>query len=92
MTIEATFKNQGGKTLRSGETHDILTSVVRDFDNLPDSALLDVRAVSILACRSRASIWRDVRDGRLPQPIAIGAQSKRWRVADVRAYLNGGAV
>ena len=89
MTIEPTFKNQGGKMLRSGETHDILTSVVRNFDNLPDSALLDIRAVSVLACRSRASLWRDVRDGRLPKPIAIGPQTKRWRVADVRAYLKG---
>lgn len=66
-----------------------LSERVRNFDNLPDDALLDVRDVGILASRSRASIWRDVRDGRLPEPIAIGPQARRWRVADVRAYLKG---
>ena len=66
-----------------------LSERVRNFDNLPDDALLDVRDVGILASRSRASIWRDTRDGRLPKPISIGAQAKRWRVADVRAYLKG---
>ncbi|MGA0848002.1 MAG: helix-turn-helix transcriptional regulator [Pontimonas sp.] len=45
-----------------------------------------------MAGRSRASIWRDVKAGRLPQPISIGPKARRWRVEDVRAYLNGGAV
>ena len=62
---------------------------VRNFDTLPDDALLSVRDIGILASRSRASIWRDVRDGRLPKPISIGAKAKRWRVEDVRAYLEG---
>jgi len=65
-----------------------LSERVRNFDNLPDDALLDVRDVGILASRSRASLWRDVKSGRLPQPIAIGG-AKRWRVEDVRAYLKG---
>lgn len=62
------------------------------FDDLPDAALVDVYTITALAKRSRASVWRDVKAGRLPQPIAIGPQARRWRVADVRAYLNGGAV
>jgi len=65
-----------------------LSERVRNFDNLPDDALLDVRDVGTLVSRSRASLWRDVKSGRLPQPIAIGG-AKRWRVEDVRAYLKG---
>ena len=67
-----------------------LSERVRNFDNLPDDALLDVRDVGILASRSRASLWRDVKAGRLPEPVAIGPKTRRWRVADIRDYLKGG--
>jgi predicted DNA-binding transcriptional regulator AlpA len=58
--------------------------------SMPAEALVSAKELSLLAGRSRASIWRDVQAGRLPQPIAIGPQARRWRVEDVRAYLNGG--
>jgi predicted DNA-binding transcriptional regulator AlpA len=61
------------------------------FDGLPDAALVDVHTIAALAKRSRASLWRDVQSGRLPPPVAIGPKTRRWRVADVRAYLKGGA-
>ena len=64
---------------------------VVSFDSLPNSALIDLRSLMVLSCRSRASIWRDVKAGRLPKPIAIGAKTRRWRVEDVRSYLKGGA-
>ena len=57
--------------------------------SMPAEALVSAKELSILSGRSRASLWRDVKAGRLPQPIAIGPQARRWRVADVRAYLNG---
>jgi predicted DNA-binding transcriptional regulator AlpA len=59
------------------------------FDFLPDDALVDVRVVSALRGRSRASTWRDVAQGRLAHPVRI-ARSTRWRVGDVRAALKGG--
>ena len=58
--------------------------------NMPAEALISAKELSILSGRSRASIWRDVQTGRLPKPICIGPQARRWRVEDVRAYLNGG--
>ena len=58
--------------------------------SMPAEALVSTKELSILSGRSRASIWRDVQAGRLPQPIAIGPQARRWRVSDVRVYLNGG--
>ena len=63
---------------------------LQEFDQMPESALMSAKELSALINRSRASIWRDTKAGRLPQPIAIGPQARRWRVADVRAYLSGG--
>ena len=60
------------------------------FDDLPKSALVNISEISAMACRSNASIWRDVKAARLPQPLKIGAGSSRWVVGDVRRYLNGG--
>ncbi len=56
------------------------------FPVLPDDALIELRVVCALRGRSRASNWRDVKDGRLAQPIKVG-HSTRWRVGDVRAAL-----
>jgi predicted DNA-binding transcriptional regulator AlpA len=56
------------------------------FPSLPDAALVDIRVVSALLGRSRASIWRDVGRGRLASPVKMG-HSTRWRVGDVRAAL-----
>ena len=56
------------------------------FPFLPDAALIDIRVVSALLGRSRASIWRDVERGRLASPVKVG-HSTRWRVGDVRAAL-----
>lgn len=61
------------------------------FDTLPDAALIDLPTVTALASRSKASVYRDVAAGRLSKPVRVGLQSVRWRVADVRAYLKGGA-
>ena len=60
------------------------------FDVLPDSALTEISEITALACRSRASIWRDVQEGRLASPIKLGPNSTRWRVGDVRRFLEGG--
>ena len=60
------------------------------FDTLPPSALMDISEISALACRSKASIWRDVKAGRIVAPHKIGPNATRWFVSDVRQYLNGG--
>ena len=60
------------------------------FDDLPDGALTDISEIGALACRSRASIWRDVHEGRLSQPHKVGPNATRWFVGDVRKYLQGG--
>jgi len=44
--------------------------------------------------RSRSSLWRDVRDGRLPAPIKIGPRARGWVMAillEARERLNATA-
>jgi predicted DNA-binding transcriptional regulator AlpA len=64
---------------------------LESLSDLPAGALVSARELSLLASRSRASLWRDVQAGRLPKPVAIGPQTRRWRIEDVRAYLRGDA-
>ena len=63
---------------------------ISTFDDMPDSALVDVNEINALVGRSRASIWRDVAEGRLAPPIKIGPNASRWRVGDVRRFMEGG--
>ena len=62
---------------------------IRTFEALPADALIDLKMVSTLASRSRSSIYRDIQLGYFVKPIRLGKISSRWRVGDVRAYLNG---
>ena len=62
---------------------------IRTFEMLPNDALIDLKMVSTLASRSRSSIYRDIQLGYFVKPIRLGKSSSRWRVGDVRAYLNG---
>ncbi len=58
------------------------------IESMPDSAAIDVRIVSVLKGRSIASIWRDVKAGRIAQPFKAGPRSTRWRLGDVRGPDN----
>ena len=60
-----------------------------NFDQLPDQALLSAREVSHISGRSRTSLWRDVMRGSLADPVRIGSHTVKWRVGDVRQFLNG---
>ena len=60
-----------------------------NFDHLPDQALLSAREVSEISGRSRTSLWRDVMRGSLADPVRIGSHTVKWRVGDVRQFLNG---
>ncbi len=62
---------------------------VQQFDALPDSALVGVQELVALGLGSRATIWRDVHNKRLPPPIKIGPNRRGWLVGDVRQRLKG---
>jgi hypothetical protein len=39
--------------------------VLKQFDEAPDSMLLDLPTAGVIACRGRASLYRDFKAGRL---------------------------
>lgn len=63
------------------------TETLSAFDSLPAIARVPIQVVCGVTGRSRASVWRDVIAGRLPQPVKIG-HSSRWIVGDLRAALS----
>ncbi len=62
-----------------------LVEQIKLFDSLPDCALVALPVVCAIRGRSPASIWRDVKAGRCPTPVAAGPRCTRWRVGDLRA-------
>ncbi len=59
---------------------------VADFDCLPDTARAALPVVCCLFSISKATAWRRVKLGLLPQPIREGG-STRWLVGDLRRAL-----
>jgi len=66
------------------------STVWANFDSAPDSAVVSLNDAVQIANRSRASFYRDNKDGKLPL-IKIGCSTK-VRVGDLRQYLAGGVV
>lgn len=60
---------------------------IRDFDTAPDSMALDIATASKLSSRSRSSLYRDAKTGRI-RMIKVGS-STRIRVSDIRSLING---
>jgi excisionase family DNA binding protein len=52
--------------------------------------LTDIAGVAALLKVSRRTAYRLDDAGRLPEPIVLGKQ-KRWRIAEVQAWINAGA-
>ena len=56
------------------------------FDTLPDAANVRLPTVELLAGCSRATVWRMIKDGRLPAPIRRG-RITAWNVGELRQAL-----
>jgi len=55
------------------------------INSMPDEAAIDIVVLCALKGRSPASIWRDVKAGRIPAPFKAGPRSTRWRLGEVRS-------
>ena len=62
---------------------------LKDFDELPNAAAVDVRTVAALCACNVATVWERSKRGALPAPRKIGS-STRWNVGELRAVLLGG--
>jgi prophage regulatory protein len=58
-------------------------------DNLQVSAGTIIREPELLKSLevSRVTVWRWVRDGKFPRPVALGANSKGWIRSEVAGWL-----
>lgn len=65
-----------------------VNAALAKLDSLPDSALsLTVKDVALILGKSESSIWRDVRQKRLPLPIKTGPACTRWQIGAIRRHL-----
>lgn len=73
----------------STNTANAVPAAVLNFDSAPAQALIDIRAACIIACRSRASLYRDAAAGRLS--FHKVGRSTRIRVGDLRRLIGAAA-
>lgn len=64
-----------------------LSVLVANFDDLPDTAMVDVKTVASLLNRGKSTIWRDVQAGAFPAPVKLGPACTRWNVGAIRRHL-----
>lgn len=55
---------------------------------VPADPLLTVREGAAETSQSISTFWRNVRAGRLPQPIYVSPKGPRWRLSEIRAALD----
>lgn len=64
-----------------------MQTIIKDFETLPDSALLRLEFVRILLGNiSRSTVYRMVQNGKLT-PHQISARAVGYRVGDIRKIL-----
>jgi predicted DNA-binding transcriptional regulator AlpA len=64
-----------------------VNDALRNFDQLPDSANIGVRAVAGLFNCSRVTVWRRVARCEIPKPYKLSSQARAWNVGELRAAL-----
>lgn len=64
----------------------------KDFDSLPDSALVPVTAFRVLAGIAPSTAWRRTSlEPDFPKPVRLGNRCTRFRVGEIRGFLAGKA-
>lgn len=61
---------------------------IKQFDDLPDCAIVRVNVALAITGIGRASWWNGVRDGKYPPSVALGPHMVGWRVGDLRQLLD----
>lgn len=61
-----------------------------EAEKLPDETRIRQPLVEVLLCYSGATVWRRVKEGKLPEPHRDG-RITTWRLGDIRRMLAGEA-
>jgi predicted DNA-binding transcriptional regulator AlpA len=62
---------------------------IQDTSNLADTALIRLPTVSNLTGLAASTIWRKVKEGNFPSPVAITGNRVGWVFGSVRQWLVG---
>ena len=65
----------------------IITEALVNFDSLPDTSNVRLPVVMGLYGVSAATIWRNVKSGRIPKTRKLTARTTVWNVGDLRSIL-----
>ena len=60
----------------------------KNFDDLPDAANVRQSVVEALFNCSSATVWRRVKDERIPKPDKFSPRITTWNVGRLRGVLN----
>jgi predicted DNA-binding transcriptional regulator AlpA len=69
--------------------HQRIPSALQCFDQLPDSANVRQPIVEALFACSSSTLWRRVKDGRIPRPRKLSDRVTAWQVGELRRALKG---
>jgi predicted DNA-binding transcriptional regulator AlpA len=67
--------------------NDITDKAVAEFDSFPDDANLRIQTLLVLFACSRATLYRHIKSGLIPQPLRFGPRLSVWKAGPVRAAL-----
>jgi predicted DNA-binding transcriptional regulator AlpA len=99
MTSEATQRNKVGRPRKDPNAPPKPKGIPHElahFDELPDSAHVREPVVrGLLGGVSNSTVWRAVREGKLPAPVKLLSNVTAWKVDELRkalAHYAGGSV
>lgn len=78
------MQNKSPKTPKTS-----ISDALRNFDSLPDSAYVRCPVVEALFACSSATVWRRVKDGRLPKPRKLSDRVTGFNVGLLRKVQKG---
>lgn len=65
--------------------------ILKDFDSLPDSAMVRATVAAAWVGCSVPTVWNWVKSGKIPPPRKLSTGHSAWRVGDLRAALGSAA-
>jgi predicted DNA-binding transcriptional regulator AlpA len=65
-----------------------IPTALQYFDSLPNSAHVRQPVLEILFACSSSTVWRRVKDGRIPKPLKLSDRVTAWQVGALRRALH----
>lgn len=65
-----------------------IPDALKHFDSLPNAANVRQPVVEALFSCSSATVWRRVKDGRIPRPRKLSDRVTAWNVGELRVALS----